>query len=112
MTSIPRPVAPNPDWANFTSDEWDNFTPDQWSNLEVTNEFTATYDAWNRLIKLTDPTGTVQVNEYDARNFRIIKTEYTKQRCQEPLISVYGYFSSNYCSFESQLIDFLGEITK
>jgi len=33
-------------------------------------------------------------------------------RCQEPLISVYGYLSSNYCSFESQLIDFLGEITK
>ena len=76
MTSIPRTPAPNPDWANFTADQWSSFTPDQWSNLEVANDFTATYDAWNRLVKLTDPTGTVAEYQYDGRNYRITKTEF------------------------------------
>src|SRR5690606_38588554 len=36
--------------------------------------FTATYDAWNRLVKLEDTSGTVAEYEYDGLNRRIAKT--------------------------------------
>ena len=41
--------------------------------------YTATYDAWNRLVKLVDaPTGdTVQVNQYDGRKYRTVRETYT-----------------------------------
>ena len=44
---------------------------------DPTTSFTATYDAWNRLTKLTDGTDTVQENVYDGRNFRVIQKTYT-----------------------------------
>lgn len=39
--------------------------------------FVATYDAWNRLVKLTSGGQTVQVNEYDGRNYRTVRKDYT-----------------------------------
>jgi len=100
MTTIPRPVAPNPDWANFNADQWHDFTADQWSNLEVTNHFGATYDAWNRLVKLTDPTGTVQKNQYDGRNFRITKTEYTNGTAGLP---THFYYTNKWQNIEERV---------
>ncbi len=46
---------------------------------DPTKGYTATYDAWNRLVKIVDvPTGqTVQENAYDGRTFRVVKKSYT-----------------------------------
>ncbi|MDX1969447.1 MAG: RHS repeat-associated core domain-containing protein [Planctomycetaceae bacterium] len=79
MTTIPRPPQDRLSWANLTTDQWSTLTVDEWSGLPVVPAFTATYDAWNRLVKLVDlPTGRmVQDNLYDARGYRIIKTSYT-----------------------------------
>ena len=52
MTSVPQPADP-------------------------TASFTAVYDAWNRLVRLEDATGTVQENAYDARGFRTVRKSYT-----------------------------------
>ncbi|QDU05521.1 hypothetical protein V6x_52590 [Gimesia chilikensis] len=41
-----------------------------------TSSITATYDAWNRLVKLTDGSNTVAEYEYDGRKFRIIHKSY------------------------------------
>ncbi len=42
---------------------------------------TATYDAWNRLVKIEEPDGqgglrTLQKNAYDGRNFRIVRQDF------------------------------------
>jgi len=44
-----------------------------------TSGYRATYDAWNRLMKLVDPStgNTVQKNQYDGRNFRVARLSYT-----------------------------------
>ncbi|MBY0589622.1 RHS repeat protein, partial [bacterium] len=39
--------------------------------------FVATYDAWNRLVKLTDGTDTVAEYVYDGMNRRTVKRTYT-----------------------------------
>ncbi len=52
MTTIPKPADP-------------------------TQGFTAVYDAWNRLVKLSDASGTVQENQYDGRNFRVVRKDYS-----------------------------------
>jgi RHS repeat-associated protein len=54
MTSLPKPTAPQ-------------------------SGFTGTYDAWNRLVKLADPTSgnTVQQNAYDGLRRRTTKQAYT-----------------------------------
>ncbi|MCY2962792.1 MAG: hypothetical protein NT069_03925, partial [Planctomycetota bacterium] len=46
---------------------------------DPTKGFTATYDAWNRLLKIVDvPTSqTVQENAYDGRTFRVVRKTYT-----------------------------------
>lgn len=40
------------------------------------NGYTATYDAWNRLVKLEDSSGTVAEYEYDGLNRRTIKKKH------------------------------------
>jgi RHS repeat-associated protein len=52
MTTIPKPADP-------------------------TAAFTATYDAWNRLVKLEDGSGTVAQYEYDGAKRRTVKKSYT-----------------------------------
>ena len=42
----------------------------------LTAGFTATYDAWNRLVKLVDGMNTVAEYEYDGLNQRIVKSIY------------------------------------
>jgi hypothetical protein len=41
-----------------------------------TSAFTCTYDAWNRLVKVVDPTtpGTTISYRYDGRNYQIVRT--------------------------------------
>ena len=68
MTTIP--TTGGLDWNNFTLDEWDNFTLNQWDYFVLDSDDTpyachlATYDAWNRLVKLVGQPGTQTVAEY------------------------------------------------
>jgi hypothetical protein len=53
--------------------------------MEVAPKFGATYDAWNRLVKLTDG-GTGQTTEqyqYDGRNYRTVMQTYTSGTLSE-----------------------------
>jgi len=43
---------------------------------DPTNSYAATYDAWNRLVKLVDGANTVAEYEYDGAKRRIIHTRY------------------------------------
>ena len=54
MTTIPQPATPS-------------------------SSYTGTFDAWNRLVKLVDPSSgnTVQTNAYDGRNYRMNRSSYT-----------------------------------
>ena len=44
---------------------------------DPTQSFTGTYDAWNRLVKLEDGSGTVAQYEYDGAKRRTVKKTYT-----------------------------------
>jgi RHS repeat-associated protein len=44
---------------------------------DPTDSFTATYDAWNRLVKLEDGSGTVAQYEYDGAKRRTVKKTYS-----------------------------------
>ena len=67
-----------PTWATPAYDTAGNTTtipqPD-----DPAENYTGTYDAWNRLVKLTDDANDddpVQENQYDARNFRVVRDDY------------------------------------
>ncbi len=65
-------------------------------------KYTATYDAWNRLVKLVDPaTGhTVQENVYDARGYRIIRKTYTAGTLTE---TRHYYYTNGWRGVEERL---------
>jgi hypothetical protein len=46
----------------------------------LTSSYTATYDAWNRLVQLVDATSsqTVQQYQYDGRNYRTVIKSYVR----------------------------------
>ena len=79
MTRIPRPGLTPPSWGNLTKEQWSTLTKEEWAGMEVAPTFRATYDAWNRLVTLTEGgTGqAVQQNLYDGRNYRIVRQSYT-----------------------------------
>jgi RHS repeat-associated protein len=68
----------------------------------ASNGYAATYDAWNRLVKLVDtPTGnSVQVNQYDARTFRVERLSYTSGTLTE---TRHFYYTSQWQSLEERL---------
>ena len=67
---------------------------------DPTTSFTATYDAWNRLVKLTDGANTVQENEYDARRFRTVRKDYTAGALSE---TRRFYYTEGWQSIEERL---------
>ncbi|TWT39917.1 hypothetical protein KOR42_50630 [Thalassoglobus neptunius] len=71
-----------PSWATPAYDVKGNMTtlpqPD-----DPTGTYSATYDAWNRLVKLQDGATTVQENEYDGLNRRTIRKTYTSGTLSE-----------------------------
>lgn len=66
---------------------------------DLTNSYSATYDAWNRLVKLTDGANTVQENEYDVRHFRTIRKDYSSGILAE---TRYFYYTSDWRSIEER----------
>jgi RHS repeat-associated protein len=66
-----------PTWATPQYDRAGNMTLIP-KPADPTQTFTATYDPWNRLVKLTDTTTSNPIAEYqyDARNRRVVKRTY------------------------------------
>ncbi|WP_245764674.1 RHS repeat-associated core domain-containing protein [Planctomicrobium piriforme] len=100
MTWIPRPESPQPSWATFTPDQWDTFTADEWAGFQSAGAMTATYDAWNRLVKVTGAEGTLQENGYDARNYRITRKDYADGTLDE---TRQFYYSNEWQVLEERL---------
>ncbi|GIX04973.1 MAG: hypothetical protein KatS3mg114_0842 [Planctomycetaceae bacterium] len=102
MTTIPRPGLNRPSWANLTTDQWAALTTDQWAEMEVAPTFRATYDAWNRLVKVTDGGNgeTVQENQYDGRGYRIVSKTYTDGALSE---TRHAYFTDQWQCVEERL---------
>jgi len=103
MTAIPRPNQPVFSWSNLSVDGWGDLTANQWGGLPATasqGTLAATYDAWNRLVKLTDGEDTVQENQYDARNFRIIRKDYTEGTLSE---TRHFYYTDSWQDIEERL---------
>ena len=71
-TTIPQPAAPS-------------------------SSYNATYDAWNRMMTLSSSGTTVQQNQYDARNFRTLRLEYTSGVLSE---TRQFYYSSSWQNLE------------
>ncbi len=69
-------------WANPAYDPAGNMTT-MLQPSDPTGTYAATYDAWNRLVKLTDGEDTVQENQYDARRFRIVRKDYAEGTLDE-----------------------------
>jgi RHS repeat-associated protein len=66
-----------------------------------TSRYEAVYDAWNRLVKLTDPsTGdTVVEYQYDGLNRRTVKTPYVSNVVQPP---EHQYYTANWQLIETR----------
>ena len=73
LTGISQTAGPQ--WATPAYDAAGNMTTVP-QPLAPMQSFTATYDAWNRLVRLSDAGGTVQENAYDARGFRTVRKLY------------------------------------
>ena len=65
-----------------------------------TGSYTAVYDAWNRLVKLSDGANTVQVNEYDARRYRTVRKDYVAGTLSE---TRHFYYSEAWQCLEERL---------
>ncbi|MCG6154364.1 RHS repeat domain-containing protein [Rubinisphaera margarita] len=71
MIRIPNAKASGLDWAQFTSDEWKAFTTEEWEGFEATGTYTATYDAWDHLVKIDDQSASVVIQyEFDGARRR------------------------------------------
>ena len=64
-----------PSWATPEYDAVGNTTAFP-KPSDLTSNYDATYDAWNRLVRVKDGADTVAEYEYDGRNFRVIKKTY------------------------------------
>ena len=105
MAAIPRPGTAIPSWANLTADQWATLTADEWAKMEVAPTFRATYDAWNGLVRLTEPEASapgvpVQDNSHDARGYRIITNTYTAGTLTE---TRHAYFTDQWQCLEERL---------
>ncbi|WP_157605111.1 HNH endonuclease [Schlesneria paludicola] len=64
--------------------------------------YTATYDAWNRLVKLVDTSTsqTVQQNQYDGRNFRVVTLSYSSGTLSE---TRHAYYTDDWRCVEERV---------
>ncbi|MEM7392670.1 MAG: RHS repeat-associated core domain-containing protein, partial [Verrucomicrobiota bacterium] len=73
---------PLPSWSPPAYDAAGNTTslprPD-----DLTNSYTAVFDAWNRLVRLSDGSDPVTEYDYDGRGYRITRRSYTSGNLDE-----------------------------
>ncbi|MCX7388346.1 MAG: hypothetical protein NTX48_16905, partial [Planctomycetales bacterium] len=86
MIGMPNPPATitgtTPAWVPMTEAQWNTLTEAEWSAMTentgtTPQQLSAQYDAWNRLVLVTNGTQKVIENVYDARGYRIRKDTYT-----------------------------------
>ncbi len=68
--------------------------------LALTTGYDATYDAWNRLVKLEDGASTVQENEYDGQNWRTVTRLYSGGSLSQ---TRHQYYSSGWQLLEERV---------
>jgi YD repeat-containing protein len=68
-----------PTWVTPAYDEAGNTTTMP-QVADPTQSFTAVYDAWNRMAKISNSSGTVATYAYDGRSRRIVKTTSAERR--------------------------------
>ena len=97
------------DITNTTGPSWATPAYDRNGNMNLIPQgknpsasYAATYDAWNRLVKLTDTStsDTVQENQYDARNFRVIRQDYANNTLSE---TRHFYYTDSWQDIEQRL---------
>ncbi len=86
-------------WANPAYDAAGNMTTMPQS-ASPGSSYTATYDAWNRLISLSSSGNLVQQNQFDARTFRTVINSYSGGVLTEIR---HCYFSSNWRDIEERV---------
>jgi RHS repeat-associated protein len=64
------------------------------------SSYTAVYDAWNRMVKLSDASNTVAEYEYDGRGRRIVKLTYTSGTLSE---TRHFYWSNDWQDLEERV---------
>ena len=94
ITAISQTVGTAANWVTPAYDRAGNMVTMP-QPLAAGSAYVATFDAWQRLMTLTDPsTGdTVQKNQYDGRNFRVARLTYTGGSLSE---TRYFVFSSQW----------------
>ncbi len=64
------------DWATPAYDRNGNMTEIPQPG-DMTETYQAVWDAWDRLVKLSDGADTVQENAYDGLRRRVVRLDYT-----------------------------------
>ena len=97
------------DITNTTGPAWATPAYDRNGNMNLIPQgknpsasYAATYDAWNRLTKLTDTetSNTIQENQYDARNFRVVRQDYSNNTLSE---TRHFYYTDSWQDIEQRL---------
>jgi len=88
-----------PSWTTPAYDAAGNMTTVP-QPVDPTTSYAATYDAWNRLTKLMNGSDLVQENQYDARNFRNTRKDYTAGVLAE---TRHFYYTSGWQCLEERL---------
>ena len=102
ITQIARTVGPQ--WATPEYDRNGNMTVIP-QPKEMTQTFQGTWDAWNRLVKLTEPNGsggwqTLAEYQYDGQTWRIIRKDYEEGLLRE---TRHLYYTSRWQDIEERL---------
>ncbi|PHS02287.1 MAG: hypothetical protein COA78_21630 [Blastopirellula sp.] len=97
ITEISRSVGS--DWALPVHDANGNMTSIPQPS-DMSSSYTATWDAWNRMVKLVDDADTVAVYNYDGRNQRVVKEAYVSGTLSE---TRHVYFSKQWQVLEERV---------
>jgi RHS repeat-associated protein len=92
-------MGPGSTWVTPIYDAAGNMTTIPGS-ASSTQQLVASYDAWNRLVRLTDGTNTVAEYRYDGRRRRIVKSTYTGGMLDE---TRHIYFTHTWQSIEERV---------
>ena len=101
MTMIPGGGDNN--WHTMTLEDWDEFTLTDWHTFQLapdSQQMTAQYDAWNRLVQLSENETTTFKYHYDARGYRIRKDTYADGSVDEER---HYYFSPSWQVLEERV---------
>ena len=92
-------IAGTPNWTDPTYDAAGNTTAFPKAS-DPTSAFTATYDAWNRMVEVDDGSSAVAKYKYDGRGRRIVKLTYVSGTLSE---TRHFYFTNDWQDIEERV---------